>query len=78
MQRKRDISIYFLPVACDQSPQAITWPSVQRARGVYREKGGQFCAGGGDGALLGVLFGVVGEHDQDYIVRSFFVAVWSI
>ena len=78
MQRKRDISIYFLPVAC--SPSTTSAPrapsdhvSLQRegARGVYR----------GKGSILGVvgLFWVLdrvcisctsGRHNQEYVLKG--------
>ena len=56
MQRKRDISIYFLPVACEQSPQAVTWPPCKERRGVIGKRGSILCGRGCWGYSWWLLF----------------------
>ena len=60
MQRKRDISIYFLPVACSPSPKRSRVPAK-------RERGGQFWEGG---AILGVGQGVYFCTSREYVIKG--------
>ena len=71
MQRKRDISIYFLPVACEQSPQAVTWPPCKERRGVIGKRGVNFVREGVLGLFLVAAFCAnFYQHDQEYIVKG--------